>query len=1076
MNGDDTLTGSSGNDTLNGGAGNDELDGGAGNDYLNGQGGDDTYLFGVGSGNDTIAEDYNGNGWNGTGGNDQVVFTGLRQSDVTFTKANGGNNLIATINSSGETLTIVNAFFANSEWYIESFQFTDGTLSLAQVNDIANAVGGSGDDTLYGWPGSDTLSGLGGNDNLYGGGGSDTLDGGAGNDYLNGQGGDDTYLFGVGSGNDTIAEDYNGNGWNGTGGNDQVVFTGLRQSDVTFTKANGGNNLIATINSSGETLTIVNAFFANSEWYIESFQFTDGTLSLAQVNDIANAVGGSGDDTLYGWPGSDTLSGLGGNDNLYGGGGSDTLDGGAGNDYLNGQGGDDTYLFGVGSGNDTIAEDYNGNGWNGTGGNDQVVFTGLRQSDVTFTKANGGNNLIATINSSGETLTIVNAFFANSEWYIESFQFTDGTLSLAQVNDIANAVGGSGDDTLYGWPGSDTLSGLGGNDNLYGGGGSDTLDGGAGNDYLNGQGGDDTYLFGVGSGNDTIAEDYNGNGWNGTGGNDQVVFTGLRQSDVTFTKANGGNNLIATINSSGETLTIVNAFFANSEWYIESFQFTDGTLSLAQVNDIANAVGGSGDDTLQGWPGSDTLSGLGGNDNLYGGNGSDTLDGGAGNDYLNGQGGDDTYVFGVGSGNDTIAEYSGVSYYGSGGNDQVIFSGLNQADISFAKANNSNDLVATIKSSGETLTISNGFLYSDWYIESFQFSDGTLSLSQFNTLTNSAPTGGVSVTGTTTQGQTLTAANTLDDPDGLGTISYKWQMSDNSMHWTDIAEASANTFTLTQAQVGKYIHVVANYTDQQGTAENVASAPTAVVANVNDTPTGGVTILGTATQGQILTAANTLADIDGLGTISYQWQVSTNGSSNWTNIAGATANTCTLAQAQVGKYVHAVANYTDQQGTAESVASAATTTVANINDVPTGGVTIRGTTTQGQVLTAANTLADVDGLGTIRYQWQVSANGSSNWTNIAGAMANTCTLTQAQVGKYVHAVANYTDQQGTAESVASAATTTVANINDVPTGGVTIRGTTTQGQVLTAANTLADVDGLGTIHYQWQVSANGSSN
>ena len=33
-----------------------------------------------------------------------------------------------------------------------------------------------------------------------------------------------------------------------------------------------------------------------------------------------------------------------------------------------------------------------------------------------------------------------------------------------------------------------------------------------------------------------------------------------------------------------------------------------------------------------------------------------------------------------------------------------------------------------------------------------------------------------------------------------------------------------------------------------------------------------MSISGTATQGQVLTASNTLADADGLGTISYQWK------------------------------------------------------------------------------------------------------------------------------------------------------------------------------------------------------------
>ena len=36
-------------------------------------------------------------------------------------------------------------------------------------------------------------------------------------------------------------------------------------------------------------------------------------------------------------------------------------------------------------------------------------------------------------------------------------------------------------------------------------------------------------------------------------------------------------------------------------------------------------------------------------------------------------------------------------------------------------------------------------------------------------------------------------------------------------------------------------------------------------------PTGSVTISGTARQGETLTASNTLADADGLGTITYTW-------------------------------------------------------------------------------------------------------------------------------------------------------------------------------------------------------------
>ena len=43
-------------------------------------------------------------------------------------------------------------------------------------------------------------------------------------------------------------------------------------------------------------------------------------------------------------------------------------------------------------------------------------------------------------------------------------------------------------------------------------------------------------------------------------------------------------------------------------------------------------------------------------------------------------------------------------------------------------------------------------------------------------------------------------------------------------------------------------------------------------------------------------------------------------------------------------------------------------------------------------------------------------------------------LTQAEVGKTITVTASYTDLQGTAESVSSAATSAVLNVNDAPTG------------------------------------------
>ncbi|MEN9362311.1 MAG: hypothetical protein RL095_3846 [Verrucomicrobiota bacterium] len=326
------------------------------------------------------------------------------------------------------------------------------------------------------------------------------------------------------------------------------------------------------------------------------------------------------------------------------------------------------------------------------------------------------------------------------------------------------------------------------------------------------------------------------------------------------------------------------------------------------------------------------------------------------------------------------------------------------------------------------------------------------------TSVNDARTGSVTISGSTTQGQMLSAANTFADADGLGSVSYTWKDENG------VTLATGSSFVLTQAQVGKQIQVSASYLDDQGTVESAESALSAMILNVNDLPTGTVTVSGTATEGQTLTATNSLADADGLGTIVYSWQDALG------NTVGS-GSSLTLNQALVGKNIQAVASYTDAWGAAETKASSFTTAVVNINDSPTGTVSFAGIVQEDQILSASNSLADVDGLGMVTYTWQSSSNGSV-WTTIG--TGETFTLGDSQVGKQIRAVAGYTDAGGNAESVASAASSSVLNVPDAPSGAVTLLGSLIQGQTLTAANSLADADGLGNVSYNWMASTDGN--
>ncbi|MGC8712879.1 MAG: N,N-dimethylformamidase beta subunit family domain-containing protein, partial [Leptodesmis sp.] len=191
-------------------------------------------------------------------------------------------------------------------------------------------------------------------------------------------------------------------------------------------------------------------------------------------------------------------------------------------------------------------------------------------------------------------------------------------------------------------------------------------------------------------------------------------------------------------------------------------------------------------------------------------------------------------------------------------------------------------------------------------------------------------------------------------------------------------------------------------------------------APVNNTP-GTINWTGTATQNQVLTA--TVADADGLNgvTINYQWQQSSNGTT-WTNISGATSATLNLAQAQVGNQVRVTANYTDAQGSSESLTSTATGVVANVNDP--GAISISGSANQGNTLTA--NVSDPDGVpATIAYQWQQSSNGIT-WINIAGATNQTLNLGSDLIDQQVRVNSVYTDLLGGNENITSLATTSIA--------------------------------------------------
>jgi serralysin len=102
-----------------------------------------------------------------------------------------------------------------------------------------------------------------------------------------------------------------------------------------------------------------------------------------------------------------------------------------------------------------------------------------------------------------------------------------------------------------------------------------------------------------------------------------------------------------------------------------------GNVSIALGAVIENAVGGSGNDTIQGNDAANTLTGNTGNDTIYGGGGGDVLIGGSGVDRLFGEDGDDTIFYDA---SDDLANVQGGN-----GTDTLVFTS-GSAPSSFALA------------------------------------------------------------------------------------------------------------------------------------------------------------------------------------------------------------------------------------------------------------------------------------------------------------------------------------------------------------------------------------------------------
>ncbi|WP_207266255.1 peroxidase family protein [Pseudomonas sp. GW101-3H06] len=733
-------------------------------------------------------------------------------------------------------------------------------------------------DILIASEGDDTVWGDGGNDRIEGGDGNDQLRGGAGDDIISDMGGDDNIQGG--DGNDVL---HGGNGVN-------LIIGGF------------GNDFIVTGEDASEAI---------------GGQGNDFILgSKANEQDMGN----EGDDwiekgTSDGAPG-DNFDPL-GNDPVIG---HDVFVGGNENDKFNGEGGDDIMVGSLGFGDRYI----------GGSGFDWATFKGLAQGvsidfsdrffDVPPVPGSGASALVRFDIMEGLSGSSHGDFLRGDSADAASLPGAGATGSVLTNISLIDGLA----DVL---PAGATF--FDGGNIILGGSGSDLIEGRGGDDIIDG----DKWL------NVRISVRANADGTgpeiatfdsmeplvpfmlNGTYNPGQLIIKReiLTGNDSFDTAVFSGNSTEYIVSVEGNTV-IVTDLVAGRDGVdrltgIERLQFSD----LAQSSGVGTAVneGPSGHLAIL-----DDATGLRDDTPVAG-------------QLLRVSGRSVHDADNITGGNPTGAVTGAVAYYWQVEN--IPGTGIYE-DITVVAAGEAS------RATGTTYRVTDDVAGLNIRVRAvYQDAKGTLEI--VDSSANSAPTAGPTVTGLLVQNQLLTAdPSSIIDLDGLSNpqFTYQWQAT-NGVSFVNIVGATASTFTLGQDQVGDQVRVVVSYVDDFGVAESVASDPSDPVANVNDAPTGALLISDTTpAQGQVLTALTAgIADADGLGTFSYQWQQGVGAS--FTNINGATAATFTPGAAQGNLQLRVIVRYTDGFGTLETLTSAATAAVGvllqgnNFANILTGG-------------------------------------------------------------------------------------------------------------------------------------------
>lgn len=310
-----------------------------------------------------------------------------------------------------------------------------------------------------------------------------------------------------------------------------------------------------------------------------------------------------------------------------------------------------------------------------------------------------------------------------------------------------------------------------------------------------------------------------------------------------------------------------------------------------------------------------------------------------------------------------------------------------------------------------------------------------------------------------------------------GTVSsYKWEVStDGGSTWATIS----NGGIYSGAKSDKLILTGATLSENNNQYRSTISGPCAtdVVSSeatltINTLPA----ITSQPSNHTICEGGNTSFNVAATGTgLTYQWQVSTNGGTSYSNVAnggvyaGATTNKLEISNATENgdglKYKCIVSGACTPSVTSDAV-------TLTVNDLPS----VTSQPSNSAICDGDNTSFSITASGTnISYQWEMSTDGGATWTTVSnggiysGAKSSTLVLTNATGTENNNQYRNVVSGTCSPEAVSNPATLTILPLPSFtaqPTDETVCPGTNASFSVTTSGSVSS---------YQWQMSTDGGS-